>query len=58
MKKKLRNNFYTNAKLFLDDLHLIVSNCKKYNKKQSSYYKCADNIEKFFLARTAEILNE
>ena len=56
MKKRLRDNYYVNAKMFLDDLQLIVSNCKKYNPKASSYYKCADNIEKYFLARSAELL--
>ena len=58
MKTKLRDNYYKDAKMFLDDLKLIVSNCKTYNQKSSSYYKCADNIEKFFMARSAEILKE
>lgn len=44
--------------MFLDDLHLIVNNAKTYNAKSTSYYKCADNIEKFFLARSAEILKD
>ena len=58
MKKRLHAKYYTNARMFLDDLHLIVSNAKVYNKKTSQLYKCADNIEKFFMARSAEILKE
>ena len=58
MKKRLAGKYYTDAKMFLDDLHLIVNNAKTYNAKSTSYYKCADNIEKFFFARSAEILKD
>ena len=56
MKSKLQNGLYTSPKSFLDDLHLITSNCKTFNTKQSSYFKCADNIEKFIQAHSGEIL--
>ena len=58
MKKKLKDNVYTDEKMFLDDLKLIVSNAKTYNSKKTSYYKSADNIEKYFMSRWSEILNE
>ena len=58
MKTRLHNKYYTTAKMFMDDLHLIVNNAKLYNQKSSSYYKCADNIEKFFMARSVEIMKE
>ena len=58
MKTRLHNKYYTTAKMFMDDLHLIVDNAKLYNQKSSSYYKCADNIEKFFMARSVEIMKE
>ena len=44
--------------MFLDDLQLIVSNAKKYNQKTTSYYKCADNIEKLIISRYRKILNQ
>ena len=58
MKNRLHSKYYTNAKMFMDDLHLIVDNAKLYNPKSSAYYKCADNIEKFFMAKSVEIMKE
>ena len=58
MRKKLKDNVYTDEMMFLEDLKLIVSNSKTYNSKKTPYYKCADNIEKYFMSRWSEILNE
>ena len=58
MKTRLQQKYYKDEKMFLDDLQLIVSNAKKYNQKPTSYYKCADNIEKLIISHYRKILNQ
>ncbi|KAK8798683.1 hypothetical protein WA158_007767 [Blastocystis sp. Blastoise] len=52
MRKRLNTRtYYTDLQLFIDDFKLIISNCKTYNTKTTSYYKCAEDLEKFFISK-------
>ena len=40
--------YYVTKKLFMADMRRMVTNCRIYNEPDTEYYKCANNIEKFF----------
>ncbi len=48
--KKIKNNFikneYKSATEIFDDIKLIWSNCKEFNKNESDIYKTAEVLEK------------
>lgn len=46
MKKKLNARFYTNLALFMQDLHLIYSNCSLYNGHEHPFTEIAGSIIK------------
>lgn len=46
MKQKLDNSVYETLDMFTYDLYLIPKNCKTYNKKTTTYYRCAEIFEK------------
>ncbi|CAM9827991.1 unnamed protein product [Phaeothamnion confervicola] len=38
-------NYYTSHDMLKADLLLMVNNCKRYNKPETDYYKCAVEVE-------------
>ena len=49
IKNKLNMNKYRHVQEFIDDVHLIFSNCIKYNGEDSSVGKMCKNVrEEFF----------
>ena len=49
IKKKLNSNKYASKQEFISDVQLIWANCKLYNQEESTIYKAADKMEKYFL---------
>lgn len=47
IKQNLVNNVYTTPEQFVSDVHLISSNTKLYNGKDSYYAACADIIDDY-----------
>ncbi|KAI9224192.1 histone acetyltransferase-like protein [Blastocladiella britannica] len=48
MESKVNNDEYITEKEFVDDVQLIVDNCRTYNKKGSVYYQAAQKLERDF----------
>lgn len=51
MDTKLESEQYTDVKGFAEDVFLIVKNCRTFNDPDTTYYKNANSLEKFFLEK-------
>jgi histone acetyltransferase len=45
---KLMDGRYQSMPAFIDDVHLMLDNCFKYNGKDTQYYKCAQSMLEYF----------
>ncbi|OAX44085.1 Bromodomain-containing protein [Rhizopogon vinicolor AM-OR11-026] len=54
MEHKLDTNQYSTLKVFLDDVQLVLDNCKLYNPETSIYHRNAVRLEKFTKEQCAE----
>lgn len=45
---KIKNGRYQLLEDFKDDIYLICNNCFRYNSPETQYYKCAENIKRYF----------
>lgn len=48
MEEKLKAGKYNSIDAFVEDVQLIVDNCKSYNPESTVYYKNADKLEEAF----------
>ncbi|EPE04049.1 histone acetyltransferase gcn5 [Ophiostoma piceae UAMH 11346] len=55
MEEKLENDGYGTPKDMIDDLKLVVNNCRQYNDATTVYNKCAVRLEKFMLGLIKDI---
>lgn len=55
MEIKLENNKYEKMEDFIYDLRLVCNNCRMYNGENTSYFKYANRLEKFFNNKVKEI---
>lgn len=55
MEMKLDANRYEKMETFIYDARLIFNNCRAYNGENTSYYKYANRLEKFFNSKIKEI---
>jgi histone acetyltransferase len=51
MDTKLESEQYGDIKAFAEDLFLVVKNCRLFNDPDTTYYKNADMLEKYFLEK-------
>ncbi|XP_041673909.1 nucleosome-remodeling factor subunit NURF301 isoform X2 [Drosophila eugracilis] len=51
METKLELNTYTKLAEFIGDMTKIFDNCRYYNPKDSSFYKCAEALESYFVQK-------
>ncbi|XP_053954762.1 nucleosome-remodeling factor subunit NURF301 isoform X1 [Anastrepha ludens] len=51
IEKKLDTNVYTKLSEFIGDMTKIFDNCRYYNPKDSSFYKCAETLEAYFVQK-------
>lgn len=55
MEVKLDNNKYEKMEDFVYDVKLICNNCRLYNGENTSYFKYANRLEKFFNNKLKEV---
>lgn len=55
MEVKLENNRYEKMESFIYDARLIFNNCRMYNGENTSYFKYANRLEKFFNSKIKEV---
>lgn len=55
MEVKLENNRYEKMENFIYDARLVFNNCRMYNGENTSYFKYANRLEKFFNNKVKEI---
>lgn len=55
MEVKLEESKYEKMEDFIYDARLIFSNCRSYNGENTSYFKYANRLEKFFNSKLKEI---
>ena len=51
---RLKKGYYLGRRLFIADMTRIFTNCRTYNSVETEYYKCANNLEKFFTNKMRE----
>ena len=54
METKLENNKYETFEEFIYDARLVFKNCRAYNGENTSYFKYANKLEKFFNNKVKE----
>lgn len=55
MEKRLqKGNYYITKEIFLADLKRMCDNCRIYNREDTEYYKCANDIENEFCKKTSK----
>ena len=55
MTERIKANYYVNARLFNADMLRIFKNCRFYNHPETEYYKCANNLEKYYINKMREL---
>eukprot|EP00741_Cyanophora_paradoxa_P007204 tig00001085_g6970.t1 len=48
MEEKIGKEAYTTREAFWEDMQLMFNNCRTFNAEGTRYYKCADELNKFF----------
>lgn len=51
MSHKLRGKKYDTIAEFVADVSRIFDNCRLYNPADSSFYRCAEVLENFFVQK-------
>ena len=51
MGDRLKSRYYSQKRIFVADMTRIFTNCRSYNGADTEYYKCANVLERFFLAK-------
>lgn len=46
--RRLDRGFYRTHHIFIADFRRLFDNCRLYNREQTEYYACANNVEEFF----------
>lgn len=50
-KRLFAKNFYLTKEIFIADIKRMCDNCRVYNREDTEYYKCANDIQNEFLKR-------
>lgn len=50
-KRVKRGNYYIAKEIFLADVKRMCENCRLYNREDTEYFKCANDIENEFVKR-------
>ncbi|XP_061402352.1 nucleosome-remodeling factor subunit NURF301 [Musca vetustissima] len=51
IEEKLNKGAYSKLSEFIGDMTKIFDNCRYYNPKESSFYKCAETLESYFVQK-------
>uniref|UniRef100_A0A1A9UTQ4 histone acetyltransferase n=1 Tax=Glossina austeni TaxID=7395 RepID=A0A1A9UTQ4_GLOAU len=55
MGDRLKKGYYVTRRLFMADMAHIFSNCRFYNSPETEYYRCANNLERYFQTKMREL---
>ncbi|KAL9904976.1 histone acetyltransferase KAT2A isoform X2 [Glossina fuscipes] len=55
MADRLKRGYYVTRRLFMADMAHIFSNCRFYNSPETEYYRCANNLERYFQTKMREL---
>ncbi|CAD7089064.1 unnamed protein product [Hermetia illucens] len=55
MGERLKKGYYVNRRLFMADMARIFSNCRLFNAQDTEYYRCANQLERYFQTKMKEI---
>lgn len=55
MGERLKKGYYVTRRLFMADMARIFSNCRFYNSPETEYYRCANNLERYFQTKMREL---
>lgn len=55
MEQRLEADSYKTMEEFVYDARLVFNNCRAYNNETTTYYKNANKLEKFMVAKIKEI---
>jgi len=50
-KRVERANYYVTKEIFLADVKRMCDNCRVYNREDTEYYKCANDLENEFITK-------
>jgi len=54
LEKRLKaKNYYITKEIFMSDLKRMCDNCRIYNREDTEYYKCANDIQNEFLKKAS-----
>eukprot|EP00808_Paulinella_micropora_P002621 g37835.t1 len=48
VRQRLDKYYYKDVKMFIHDILLIVNNCRQYNTPDTTYFRCANQLEEKF----------
>ncbi|CRK99537.1 CLUMA_CG012856, isoform A [Clunio marinus] len=51
IERKIQNRHYTCLADIIKDMTKVFDNCRYYNHCESTFYKCAEELEKFFIQK-------
>lgn len=51
VESKINDRNYNKLSEFIADMTKIFDNCRFYNPKESPFYRCAESLEGFFVAK-------
>ncbi|CAH1789009.1 unnamed protein product [Owenia fusiformis] len=55
IQERVKSRYYVHIRLFVADITRIFTNCRAYNELDTEYYKCANNLERFFNQKVKEM---
>uniref|UniRef100_A0A146KV88 histone acetyltransferase n=4 Tax=Lygus hesperus TaxID=30085 RepID=A0A146KV88_LYGHE len=55
MGERLKSGYYTTRRLFIADMLRIFNNCRIYNRQHTEYYKCANDLDRYFQTKMKEM---
>ncbi|XP_073843765.1 gcn5 acetyltransferase [Musca autumnalis] len=55
MGERLKKGYYVTRRLFMADMARIFSNCRFYNSPETEYYRCANNLERYYQTKMREL---
>ncbi|CAO1442890.1 unnamed protein product [Diamesa serratosioi] len=55
MTDRLKHKYYVTRRLFMADMARIFANCRLYNSPETEYFKCANNLERYFQTKMKKL---
>lgn len=56
--KRMNMGFYRTRDIFVADMRRMFDNCRAYNRPETEYYGCANNLEEFFKQQMQKLFSQ